>query len=157
MKPWRIGSKVPLNVYEGDRPVCQVHSEIDARRIVLAMNCKTPETINRDPHHTPGPWHRAQDMPTMILNHPLVAATEIIAQTSGEANARLICAAPELLEALKVALPCLESVQEYVNSRTKDWPPPVFNEVEIVRSAIATAEGSQSPSQEATTGDDPKA
>jgi hypothetical protein len=24
---WRVGSKIPLNVYEGDRPVCQCHSE----------------------------------------------------------------------------------------------------------------------------------
>jgi hypothetical protein len=35
---WRVGSKVPLNVYEGDRPVCQCHNEWDAQRIVEAMN-----------------------------------------------------------------------------------------------------------------------
>ena len=23
---WRVGSKVPINVYEGDRPVCQCHN-----------------------------------------------------------------------------------------------------------------------------------
>lgn len=34
---WRVGHKVPLNVYEGDRPVCQCHSEQDAARIVEAM------------------------------------------------------------------------------------------------------------------------
>lgn len=36
--PWRVGSKIPLNVYEGDRPVCQCHSEEDAKRIVAACN-----------------------------------------------------------------------------------------------------------------------
>jgi hypothetical protein len=35
---WRIGSKVPLNVYEGNRPVCQCHTPEDAVRIVAAMN-----------------------------------------------------------------------------------------------------------------------
>lgn len=40
MKLWRVGSKVKINVYEGDRPVCQCHSEIDAARIVVAMNNK---------------------------------------------------------------------------------------------------------------------
>jgi hypothetical protein len=29
---------VPINVYEGDRPVCQCHTAIDAKRIVDAMN-----------------------------------------------------------------------------------------------------------------------
>ena len=38
MITWRVGSKVPLNVYDGDRPVCQCHSEEDAARIVAAMN-----------------------------------------------------------------------------------------------------------------------
>jgi len=35
---WRVGSKVTLNVYDGDRPVCQCHNEDDARAIVQAMN-----------------------------------------------------------------------------------------------------------------------
>jgi hypothetical protein len=35
---WRVGSKVKLNVYEADRPVCQCHSFIDAHAIVAAMN-----------------------------------------------------------------------------------------------------------------------
>lgn len=38
---WRVGNKVPLNVYEGDRPVCQCHHKRDAARIVLAMNKET--------------------------------------------------------------------------------------------------------------------
>jgi hypothetical protein len=35
---WRVGRKVPLNVYDDDRPVCQCHSANDARRIVAVMN-----------------------------------------------------------------------------------------------------------------------
>lgn len=35
---WRVGRKVLINIYEGDRPVCQCHTVDDARRIVDAMN-----------------------------------------------------------------------------------------------------------------------
>lgn len=42
---WRVGVKVKLNVYEGDRPVCQCHSESDAQRIVAAMNA-IPDTLD---------------------------------------------------------------------------------------------------------------
>lgn len=40
MNRWRVGSKVPINVYEGDRPVCQCQTAIDAANIVTAMNTK---------------------------------------------------------------------------------------------------------------------
>jgi hypothetical protein len=35
---WRVGQKVPVNVYEGDRPVCQCHSPEDAALIVASVN-----------------------------------------------------------------------------------------------------------------------
>jgi hypothetical protein len=38
MSTWRVGSKVPINVYDGDRPVCQCHTVEDAVRIVAAVN-----------------------------------------------------------------------------------------------------------------------
>ena len=38
MSEWRVGSKVPINVYEGDSPICQCHTAIDAKRIVDAVN-----------------------------------------------------------------------------------------------------------------------
>jgi hypothetical protein len=31
---WRVGGKVPLNVYENDRPMFQCHTPEDAARIV---------------------------------------------------------------------------------------------------------------------------
>lgn len=34
---WRVGRKVPINVYDGDRPVCQCHNAEDAALIVAAM------------------------------------------------------------------------------------------------------------------------
>lgn len=36
--PWRIGTKVPINVYDGDTPVCQCHTSADALLIVRAVN-----------------------------------------------------------------------------------------------------------------------
>ncbi len=42
---WRVGRKVPINIYEGEnpgRPICQVHNEEDARRIVGAVNATLP-------------------------------------------------------------------------------------------------------------------
>jgi hypothetical protein len=35
---WRVGRRVRLNVYDGDRPVCQCHTEAEARIIVDAVN-----------------------------------------------------------------------------------------------------------------------
>ena len=44
MSVWRVGSKIPLNVYDGDRPVCQCHTPEDAARIVAAMKRPAPAT-----------------------------------------------------------------------------------------------------------------
>ena len=38
MRLWRIGTKIPINVYDGDRPVCQCQTVMDARLIVAAVN-----------------------------------------------------------------------------------------------------------------------
>jgi hypothetical protein len=35
---YRVGRKVPLNIYDGDRPVCQTHDPEDAALIVAALN-----------------------------------------------------------------------------------------------------------------------
>lgn len=34
---WRVGGKVPLNVYKGDRPIFQAHSIEDARHLSIAI------------------------------------------------------------------------------------------------------------------------
>jgi hypothetical protein len=46
---WRVGSNIPLNVYDGNRPVCQCHSFMDALDIVNAMNAMVQPTSG---HHT---------------------------------------------------------------------------------------------------------
>lgn len=35
---WRVGHHILINVYEGDRPICQCHNEADAALIVEAVN-----------------------------------------------------------------------------------------------------------------------
>lgn len=35
---WSVGGKVPLNVYENDRPMFQCHTPEDAERIVSLLN-----------------------------------------------------------------------------------------------------------------------
>jgi hypothetical protein len=35
---WRVGTHIPINVYEGGRPVCQCQTALDAKRIVQAVN-----------------------------------------------------------------------------------------------------------------------
>ena len=35
---WRVGHKVPINVYDGNRPVCQCQTALDAKLIVCAVN-----------------------------------------------------------------------------------------------------------------------
>lgn len=43
MAEWRIGSKVPLNVYDEDgAPVCQCHYAGQAQRIVASVNRAEP-------------------------------------------------------------------------------------------------------------------
>lgn len=38
LKEWRVGTKMPINIYEGDRPICQCHTVLDGKRIVEAVN-----------------------------------------------------------------------------------------------------------------------
>ena len=56
---WRIGRKVPINVYEGDRPVCQCHAAEDAALIVRAVNERYERLEVSDPLVT----HLREDAP----------------------------------------------------------------------------------------------
>ena len=40
MSIWKVGSKVNLNVYKDDRPICQCHSKEDAGELVAGMNAQ---------------------------------------------------------------------------------------------------------------------
>jgi hypothetical protein len=48
---WRVGRKVPINIYEGDRAVCQCHTPEDAYRIVKAMNASEEAQAEMKPGH----------------------------------------------------------------------------------------------------------
>lgn len=60
--------------------------------------------------HTPAPWKldSAHSSRVLLINDAKGHAVGEIVDTRSPANARLICAAPELLEALLVALPFVE-------------------------------------------------
>jgi hypothetical protein len=96
--------------------------------------------------HTPGPWHWDSDPvkndPTGRIRYRVCAVGKTITQvyyssfeggpTNAEADARLIAAAPELLEALKAML-------EYANNGTAIHPGALV--WDDARAAIAKAEG----------------
>lgn len=51
--------------------------------------------------HTPGPWRRSAGIPQRIWGFYLEAPSGESVNQTAEANARLIAAAPDLLEALR--------------------------------------------------------
>lgn len=99
--------------------------------------------------HTPGPWFTTPSMPTRVLKqfrggkiaNELVCRTDYAWATEGErrANARLIAAAPELLEALESVL---KNYVSLVNSGDAgNWNPEEEPEVQAALAAIAKATG----------------
>jgi hypothetical protein len=97
--------------------------------------------------HTPGPWGIDEGMSVWIMAGPLHVAT-IPRAADGDwspANARLMAAAPEMLEALKQIAGALE-----------DWasiPPPRDNTGEeralVVAAALARAVAAKAEGEEA--------
>jgi hypothetical protein len=63
---WRVGHKVPINVYEGDRPVCQCQTAEHARRIVEAMNAWNASHEPPEPDKTKGPPVHRGDLDTWV-------------------------------------------------------------------------------------------
>jgi hypothetical protein len=87
------------------------------------------------PNYTPGPWNVTGDLATISGTRPGDPYTFTVAETCGykeerEANARLIAAAPELLEAI-IELSHWAEMQPGMPQGT----------FEIVRAAIAKAKG----------------
>lgn len=94
-----------------------------------------------EPKHTPGPWvfdpERTSEGTLLVVTTPTpLGHQEAIAEAlklsvgNTEANARLISAAPEMLEALRAVL----DEDRWVNKVHPDC-------VEIIRAAINKAEG----------------
>jgi hypothetical protein len=96
--------------------------------------------------HTPGPWNRIKGDRNVYSAAGTVCKTPAIlgggyAATNWEANARLIAAAPNLLEALEYAMPYLEAcVPNPRNGQNADGSIDV-NCVDRARAAIARAKG----------------
>ncbi len=90
--------------------------------------------------HTPGPWKRAHhghynqiQIYTKNIYHPLAVVQN---QEDMQANARLIAAAPDMLEALAAMVDMFE---RHIEGRS--GPDDASNRWDMARAAIAKAEG----------------
>ena len=101
--------------------------------------------MNTQSKHTPGPWRTIastnKTMRTVVgpdfpgqgyIANVNLCRTNNAQDVDGEANARLIAAAPELLEALK-------AVQKW--SWSQHWTIRECNEMKVIDAALAQAEG----------------
>ena len=108
-----------------------------------------------DAKHTPGPWRNGDNTLDRSRGHLFirggpegrVVADVNTAMLGGaevyEANARLIAAAPELLEACKAAHAAILQLSEYADEDDEDWAPGGYLSVayEVTRAALAKARG----------------
>lgn len=83
--------------------------------------------------HTPGPWHIAGGV-QIRSERDQVAKVWMMRHGEGQANARLIAKAPELLEVLEYFMPLIESEQD--DEQQAPW-------VEKARALIAEVKGEQ--------------
>jgi hypothetical protein len=103
------------------------------------------------PKHTPGPWNLgSSNVPVSLLSvhasiagskHSTIARLSLpkkvgIGYDEAEANARLIAAAPELLEALKACLHCFDEM-------TGRKPAFVEDSIAMGNEAVAKATGGE--------------
>jgi hypothetical protein len=100
-----------------------------------------------DAKYTPGPWAWAEGYQGLYGSGPNNTVLEYYSyeglwldDSAGnqEANARLIAAAPDLLEALKLAESRLTDFAEYLSKSGKVY---WLGELETISAAIAKAEG----------------
>lgn len=95
--------------------------------------------------HTPGPWAiRAHDLMQRIQTHDghtvaIPAMNDGVSALASSANARLIAAAPALLEALLDALPYVEDVLSDPDALACFKPGTVERHAKAIRAAIARA------------------
>ena len=99
--------------------------------------------------HTPGPWRYLPENGSPTTGQHMIAGgkpgylAEVRDCGSGDikANARLIAAAPDLLEALLDALPYVEDVLDNPEQLACFKPGTVQRHVKAIRAAIAKATG----------------
>lgn len=93
--------------------------------------------------HTPGPWQFRDGGIETLNYHPIARINDDPAfKVQMEANARLIAAAPELLEAAEQSLIHLE-VMVLPYAKDKDEISSVKDVIEICKAAIAKARGQE--------------
>ena len=100
------------------------------------------------PKHTPGPWETYGDDKSDIRPATKAGKNRIIAQCPGykterQANARLIAAAPDLLEALQRAVACgIVPTTSVLDGGAASYSEQVRT-ADAIRAAIAKATGEQ--------------
>ena len=122
-KLWRVGSKVPLNVYDGEgNPVCQCHSEVQSQLIVAAVNYARAVT---------NIVTQGSGVEVIALERMRQKVTEgyTAEHDAGHANGELVSAALCYLE------PSLESI----GAMHQPWPIDVLRHTNIRRLVIAGA------------------
>lgn len=87
-------------------------------------------------NHTPGPWEAKGWLGRYVQHRGSVVAVCQLEDQNTEANAKLIAAAPDLLEAMEFTL-------SWMNSwRVKEMKLPFYSEVETkLKAAIAKVKG----------------
>ena len=105
-----------------DRPIHGLHTE------ELNMDTKA--------QHTAGPWNVLLDAPSN--RHRVICRTGgLVAVVTGDEDARLIAAAPELLAALQATLPWLVLLGDHIGNGTKDAPNGRCDAILAARAALA--------------------
>jgi hypothetical protein len=110
--------------------------------VVLVSNIRGGIAMTNENKHTPGPWELLEEMDG---RHELMSsegdwiATINTFSVVDEANARLIAAAPELLEALVIALPLVEA--SYLDHEGSANGDAIFGALEVIKAILAKAEG----------------
>ena len=104
--------------------------------------------MNTEAKHTPGPWHiiertghvsKSHEQTFDIMSGPNGSPHEwdMVCDKAAGANARLIAAAPELLEACKAVSEAHAYIQRTGSGETRA----LCEAVDLLRAAVAKAEG----------------
>lgn len=91
--------------------------------------------------HTPGPWYRDGYTVYDAKDAAIVECDSYHSCDEDYANANLIAAAPDMLEALQMAMRVFDKQRELLQSGCKDIPCPRDEALDILRAALAKAEG----------------
>jgi len=97
--------------------------------------------------HTPGPWHIAdahhgEKVSIECKENTFVALVDHRGTFGMQmANASLIAAAPELLEALEIALPYVQALHDNISAAMGHENTPVLGNLEKIRASLAKSKG----------------